>query len=124
MRNPRPAGSRSRRAASLFFGLGIAAPFLLFAAHHEAEDALVFEALNDGRCQILSAGGKLVVLRNTHREHAVRYRLVRLFTGVPQGRLDGEIQPGEAPQKLGCNRVNGRLQSWKVERAKLLESPP
>lgn len=82
-----------------------------------ARAALVLEEQLDGKCQILSEGGKLVVLRNTDPDQAVRYRLVRMFLGVPQSRIDGRIGPGEAPQKLGCNRVNGRRQSWRVERA-------
>lgn len=87
----------------------------------EAAGALVFEEQLDGKCQILSEGGKLVVLRNTHAERAVRYRLIRLFANVPQSRIDGEIEPAGVPQKLGCNRVGGRRQSWTIERAALVE---
>ncbi len=84
--------------------------------------ALVFEEQPDGKCQILSEGGKLVVLRNTDPDRTVRYRLVRLFLDVPQSRIDGRIAAGETPQKLGCNRVNGRTQSWRVERAAFVAS--
>lgn len=94
------------------------------SADEAAIAALVFEEQLDGKCQILSAGGKLVVLRNAHPEQAVRYRLVRMFLGVPQSRIDGEIAAGEAAQKLGCNRVNGRPQSWRVERATLVAPAP
>jgi|LNFM01.1.fsa_nt_gb hypothetical protein len=94
------------------------------AAGSEAAGALVFEEQLDGKCQILSEGGKLVVLRNTHAGRTVRYRLIRLFANVPQSRIDGEIEPGGAPQKLGCNRVGGRQQSWKIERAALVEQTP
>ena len=123
MHKRRTASLRPARTACLCLCLGLGAP-TSFAAAGDAAEALVFEAQNDGRCQILSEGGKLVVLRNTHAEDAIRYRLVRQFAGVPQGRIDGEIRPGEAPQKLGCNRVNGRLQTWKVERATRLEKSP
>lgn len=91
-----------------------------------AVSALVFEEQLDGKCQILSEGGKLVVLRNTHADsaQAIRYRLVRMFLGVPQGRIDGQIAPADGPQKLGCNRVNGRRQYWRVERASLVPPSP
>jgi len=98
-------------------------PFAARAAEAEdAGDLLAFEEMTDGKCQILSEGGKLVVLRNLHPSRAIRYRLVRMFMEVPQGRLDGEIAAGEATQKLGCSRVNRRVQSWRVERATLLEA--
>ncbi|HMM77709.1 MAG TPA: hypothetical protein PJ986_18550 [Gammaproteobacteria bacterium] len=106
-------------ALALCVTQGRAAP-----ADEAAVAALVFEEQLDGKCQILSAGGKLVVLRNASADRAVRYRLVRMFLGVPQGRLDGEIAPGGTPQKLGCNRVNGRPQSWRVERATLVTPTP
>lgn len=93
------------------------------AADEAAASALVFEEQLDGKCQILSQGGKLVVLRNTHPARPVRYRLVRMFLDTPQGRLDGQIAPADAPQKLGCNRVNGRRQYWRVERATLVAEP-
>ena len=41
----------------------------------------VFESVNDGRCQILSDGGKLRILRNTHDERDIDYRLTRMFAG-------------------------------------------
>lgn len=106
---------RCRVAAFIIFGLGGGLPAA--AADEAAAAGLVFEEQLDGKCQILSAGGKLVVLRNAHPDRAVRYRLVRMFHDVPQGRIDGTIGPGETPQKLGCNRVNGRRQFWRVERA-------
>lgn len=94
-----------------------AGPLQATAAEPLPAAVLVFEEQPDGKCQILSEGGKLVVLRNVHVSQAIRYRLVRMFLDVPQGRVDGEIGPGATPQKLGCNRVNGRRQSWRVERA-------
>jgi hypothetical protein len=105
-------------AASL--GALLLAPPL--AAAEDPSALLAFEEVADGRCQILSEGGKLVLMRNLHPTRAIRYRLVRMFMEVPQGRVDGEIAAGEAPQKLGCSRVNRRVQSWRVERATLLEA--
>jgi len=52
-------------------------------------------------------------------------RLINLTLGYDRHpavhHLDGEIAAGEATQKLGCSRVNRRVQSWRVERATLLE---
>ncbi len=111
--------SAARRRAAALAALALCAAL----GHTVADDgetpmaALAFEEQLDGKCQILSEGGKLVVLRNTHPARAVHYRLVRLFLGVPQSRVDGWIAAGGTPQKLGCNRVNGRKQSWRIERA-------
>ncbi len=88
-----------------------------FAGDAAARHFLTVEAQNDGRCQILSQGGKLVVLRNTHPDRSIHYRLVRYFMDVPQSRIVGAVAPGEEGQKLGCNRVDGRDQFWKIERA-------
>ena len=101
--------------------IGVPASSARPAAGAGAVAWLVFDELTDGKCQILSEGGKLVVLRNSHPERAIRYRLMRMFQEVPQSRLDGSIAPGEPPQKLGCNRVNGRGQYWRVERATLID---
>ncbi len=82
-----------------------------------AASFLAFETVPDGKCQILSEGGKLTLLRNTHPSSTIRYRLVRLFVARPQGLMDGEIEPAESVQKLGCDRVGGRAQTWQVKRA-------
>jgi len=86
-----------------------------------AEAALEFEEKLDGRCYILSEGGKLVVMHNRSEAGSVRYRLVRLFADRPQmGRTTGVIGPGEEI-KLGCSEVDGRRQHWRVERASFVE---
>ncbi|MGB1879384.1 MAG: hypothetical protein ACPHTD_01585, partial [Gammaproteobacteria bacterium] len=55
--------------------------FNVAAEAENAEDYLEFESVPDGRCQILSMGGKLRVLHNRHPELAIRFRLVRMFAG-------------------------------------------
>lgn len=87
----------------------------------DAVSYLVFETQLDGRCQILSAGGKLLLLRNQHPEYPIRYRLIRRFAGLPQNRVIGVIQPRNSLEKLGCNRVDGRPQHWQIERAQFVE---
>ena len=96
----------------LWLGAGAAV-----AGDAPARGFLSVKSQNDGKCQNLSQGGKLVVLRNTHPDRSIRYRLVRYFMDVPQSRIVGAVAPGEEGQKLGCNRVDGRDQFWKIERA-------
>jgi hypothetical protein len=115
---PVAAGLRSAYAlllSSLLLVVGTA------GASDASGELLAFEEVPDGRCQILSEGGKLVVLKNLHPGQGVRFRLIRRFMGVPQGRLDGTIEADSPPPKLGCSRVDGRVQSWTVERASLIE---
>ncbi len=83
-------------------------------------DWLRFETVLDGRCQNLSEGGKLIVMHNDHPSRTIRYRLLRLYVDRPQGLMDGSILPGEPAQKLGCDRVGGRPQSWQVKRAQFV----
>ncbi|HCU90209.1 MAG TPA: hypothetical protein DGR97_09705, partial [Gammaproteobacteria bacterium] len=45
---------------------------------------LIFDKITDGRCQNLSAGGKLQVLLNTHPSRNIRFRLIRYFVDVRQ----------------------------------------
>ncbi|MEM7540834.1 MAG: hypothetical protein AAF384_04520 [Pseudomonadota bacterium] len=75
----------------------------------------------DGKCQILSDGGKLRVLKNVHEERAVKYRLERVFVGKPQGLAVGVAPPQGATIKLGCTRVDGREQEWRLVRAEFIE---
>ena len=82
-----------------------------------AEAFVSFEYRPDGKCQILSEGGKLVVLHNSHPNREISYRLVRYFAGVPQTRVVGQLKASSAGEALGCNRVDGRDQLWKIERA-------
>jgi hypothetical protein len=76
-----------------------------------------FEYRADGKCQTLSEGGKLVVLHNRHLGREISYRLVRYFAGVPQTRVLGQLKASGTGEALGCSRVDGREQLWKVERA-------
>jgi hypothetical protein len=86
----------------------------------DAGQYLDFVSELDGRCHNLSEGGKLRVMHNSHPDHPIKYRLVRMFAGKPQmGLAIGTIQAAES-KKLGCTRVDGREQTWVVERAELL----
>ncbi len=79
---------------------------------------LEFQSEADGRCQVLSEGGKLRVLYNRHDSRAIDYRLIRVFgDGHRQGRVVGTAPAGGAPVPLGCTRVDGRPQDWQLERA-------
>lgn len=84
----------------------------------DAAAQLAFESHPDGKCHILSEGGKLRLMRNVHPERAVHYRLIRYFAGRPQpGRVTGTIAPDDTPVRLGCTRVDGREQHWEIESA-------
>lgn len=83
---------------------------------------LEFSSVLDGKCQILSEGGKLRVVKNIHPDKNIRYRFVRMFSGKPQaGLVIGTIEHGNKPVKLGCTRVDGRDQSWEVKIARFIE---
>jgi len=107
--------------AGLVLGLFVAAASSA-SAESGATAFLALESVNDGRCQNLSQGGKLRILRNTHDERDISYRLIRMFAGNhPQGRSVGRAPAGGAAVKLGCTRVDGREQDWVVERARFAD---
>lgn len=88
---------------------------------HEQPTAsfLTFQSEADGRCQILSPGGKLRVLINSHATRAIDYRLVRVFgAGHRQGLVGGTAPAGGERVPLGCTQVDGRPQNWLLERAR------
>lgn len=88
------------------------------AAAPAADGFLEFQSEPDGRCQILSEGGKLRVLYNRHDSRAIDYRLMRVFgDGHRQGRVVGTAPAGGERVPLGCTRVDGRPQDWQLERA-------
>ncbi|MEQ8231796.1 MAG: hypothetical protein RLW61_15760 [Gammaproteobacteria bacterium] len=110
------AGSRARPLAALVVLL---LPTIAAASAGDATSFLTFESVNDGRCLNLSEGGKLRILRNTHSERDIEYRLTRMFAGNhPQGLSKGRAPAGGEAVKLGCTRVDGREQDWVVERAR------
>ncbi len=83
-----------------------------------AESYLSFETKIDGRCQNLSTGGKLQIVRNMHPTKEIRFRLIRYYIDVRQrGRATGLAGAAGEPVKLGCTLVGGRTQRWVVERA-------
>ena len=84
-----------------------------------ANQFLEFESVGDGRCLNLSEGGKLRILRNTHGERAIHYRVQRVFAGNhAQGLATGIAPANGDPVPLGCTRVDGRPQDWTVDRAR------
>jgi hypothetical protein len=110
-----------------------ALPILWFAAllatspataGQSADDAasyLNIQSVEDGRCQILSQGGKLVLITNTHATKRINYRLLRVFAAKPQGLTTGLLAPNGVAQKLGCDKVDGRAQTWQIKRARFVE---
>lgn len=120
---PRSPGAWAATILALAAGAAEAAPDTAETApadvdRKEAAAYLEFEEVLDGKCYILSSGGKLVLMHNRHPERAIAYRLVRVFAGRPQGSLTvGRIDAGVDPIKLGCSEVDGRPQHWQVVRA-------
>jgi len=85
-------------------------------------DYLKFWSELDGKCQILSDGGKLRMMENTHPNKSIKFLLSRLFAGVRQpGYAKGILNPEDEPKQLGCTRVQNRDQTWLVVRAEFVE---
>ena len=90
----------------------------------QAAAMLRFRAVPDNHCQQRDHHGKLALLINNDPTQAIRYRLARYFGDKRQpGISRGDIAPGEEV-KLGCTRIDGREQVWKITRAIFLPSPP
>jgi len=86
------------------------------------EDFLEFKSELDGKCQILSSGGKLRTVKNNHPDKAIKYRFNRMFAGKRQASMAvGTIEPGEKPVKLGCTEVDGYEQTWEIKVVKFVE---
>ncbi len=120
----RAAVLRGAALAALTGPAGTATGAPAFADRMEAAPHLALESLEDGKCFILSPGGKLRVMRNTHPDRAVKFRLDRYFADKLQaGGAAGTIAPGDEPVKLGCTEVDGREQRWEIQRAEFTETP-
>ena len=86
------------------------------------EDYIEFESVLDGRCQILSKGGKLRTVINNHPDKTIKYRFTRMFAGKRQASMAaGTIKPGEKPVKLGCTEVDGHEQTWEIKAVTFVE---
>ncbi len=86
------------------------------------DNYIEFESVLDGRCQILSARGKLRVVKNTHPNKAIKYRFTRLFAGKRQAGLAmGTIEADGKPVKLGCTKVDGKDQTWEIKVVSFVE---
>ncbi len=86
----------------------------------QAAALLEFRAVPDNHCQQRDHHGKLALLVNLDPGQAIKYRLTRYFNNKPQpGITRGDIAPGEQI-KLGCTRIHGREQVWKITRAHFL----
>ena len=86
------------------------------------EDFLKFESVLDGKCQILSSGGKLRTVINNHPDKAIKYRFNRMFAGIRQASMAaGTLKPGGKPVKLGGTEVDGHKQTWEIKVVKFIE---
>ncbi len=86
------------------------------------EEYLEFSSELDGKCQILSKGGKLRIVKNNHPDKTIKYRFNRMFAGKRQASMAaGIIEPGDNPVKLGCTEVDGHEQTWEIKVVKFVE---
>ncbi|CAN0487565.1 unnamed protein product, partial [Phaeothamnion confervicola] len=84
-------------------GIAVPTPNLADVPAVAATSFLEFQSEPDGRCQVLSEGGKLRVLYNRHASLAIDYRLMRVFgNGHHQGHVVGTAAAGGEPVPLGC----------------------
>ncbi|MGH8615963.1 MAG: hypothetical protein ACREYF_29115 [Gammaproteobacteria bacterium] len=91
-------------------------------AGDDPQSYLEFIANADGKCTILSAGGRLQSIKNNHLSKTIRYRLVRYIAGKPQPSFTtGTIGPVGQMSALGCDRVDGQGQSWRIESARYID---
>lgn len=85
-------------------------------------DYLEFYSVLDGKCQILSNGGKLRLVKNNHPNKTIKYRFNRMFAGKRQaGPAVGIVEPGNKPVKLGCTKVDDHEQTWEIKVAEFAE---
>ena len=86
----------------------------------QAAAMLKFRAVPDNHCQQRDHHGQLALLVNADPVQAIQYRLTRYFGDKRQpGIARGDIAPGEEV-KLGCTRIDGREQVWKITRVSFL----
>jgi hypothetical protein len=90
-------------------------------ARADPRSYLEFVAKIDGKCHILSAGARLQSIKNNHDSRAIRYRLVRYIAGKPQpSYTTGTVASGRM-SALGCDRVQGQEQSWRLDSARYVD---
>jgi len=74
-----------------------------------------------GRCQGLRRG-HVRVLRNTHPDKTIEYRLIRLLSDKRQASIiQDTIAPDDEDQKLGCELLEDREQTWEIVRARFVD---
>ncbi|MGV0006182.1 MAG: hypothetical protein ACNYPG_06120 [Candidatus Porifericomitaceae bacterium WSBS_2022_MAG_OTU9] len=94
----------------------VAALPAIAAAGGDAGDHLEMYRKNENVCLQLNRG-KMIMLRSTHPQRNIDYRMARHLATVRQGGFTvGSIGPG-ATEALGCERVDGLWQEWKLLRA-------
>ncbi len=110
---------------SYLLGLLLLAPIATSLAGGEAmgkpaSESLGFKSVPDNHCQQRDHHGQLALLINLDPSRTIRYRLSRYYSNRRQpGIARGNIAPGEEV-KLGCTRIHGREQVWKITRAEFL----
>lgn len=85
-------------------------------AEPEPSAFVVFVLEDDGDCILRDA--QHVSMRSSHPSRTIRVWLDRYTRGVGTGdRSRTDLKPGGEPEPLGCSRVMGDVQEWRVVRA-------
>lgn len=74
-----------------------------------------------GKCMGLRRGD-MRLLRNTHPDKTIEFRMIRLLDGQRQASIIRDtIAPGSEGQKLGCELLDDREQTYEITRARFVE---
>lgn len=74
-----------------------------------------------GKCMGLRRGD-MRMIRNTHPDKAIQFRMVRLLGGQRQASIIRDtIEPGAEGQKLGCELLDDREQTYEIVQARFAD---
>jgi hypothetical protein len=108
--------SRGRAAVALALAAALS------PAPAEEDPAAFVEFVKDFDANCVRWEGHMVMIRSTHPSRRIKVTLERQFMGKPTGdRSRSELAPGGEPDRLGCSRVQGGTQEWKITRVELVD---
>ena len=74
-----------------------------------------------GKCMGLRRGD-MRMIRNTHPEKSIQFRMIRLLGGQRQASIIRDtIEPGAEGQKLGCETLDDREQTYEIVQARFAD---
>jgi len=76
------------------------------------------EFITDFGADCVSRSAKQILIQNHHASKSVKVKLFRFFGEVRQpGRAVYVLPAGEEPLALGCDKIQGRVQRWEINKA-------